>query len=146
MRCVGKPEGFHLNEVELVASDCYNVAFVVEVLSATDTAYLVILNRIASDYDTWQIPVILTGDFNVTPDSVVVKSVLSFNGCGEKLVDATADIPVSFHGYHPDTCKSKIDYVFTNLPFIKGSSFAATDCENSVYLSDHYPVGTVLEL
>ena len=76
----------------------------------------------------------------------MVKSVLSFNGCGEKLVDATADIPVSFHGYHPDTCRSKIDYVFTNLPFVKGSSFAATDYENGVYLSDHYPVGTVLEL
>ena len=46
MRCVGKPEGFHLNEVELVASDCYNVAFVVEVLSATDTADFVILEAV----------------------------------------------------------------------------------------------------
>ena len=27
----------------------------------------------------------LTGDFNVLPDSVVRKSVLSFEGCGEKL-------------------------------------------------------------
>ena len=51
-----------------------------------------ILGRIAADYDTWALPVILTGDFNVTPDSYVYKSVVTFTGCGAPLKDATADV------------------------------------------------------
>ncbi len=105
-----------------------------------------ILNRIAADYDTCPLPVILTGDFNVTPDSKVVKSVLNFDGCGDKLTDATADILFSFHAYNPEKYHSKIDYIFTNLPYDKSTSITATDCENGVYLSDHYPVGITLEL
>jgi endonuclease/exonuclease/phosphatase family metal-dependent hydrolase len=105
-----------------------------------------VLGRIASDYDVMQTPVILTGDFNVTPDSVVVKSVLDFNGCGDKLIDTTADIKGTYHGYNPSEILSKIDYVFTNLPYVKSSAVAAEDCENGVYLSDHYPVGVTLEI
>ena len=105
-----------------------------------------ILNRIAADYDTWALPVILTGDFNVDPDSVVVKSVTSFSGCGAPLIDVTADVGPTFHGYHPDRTGSKIDYIFTNLPLVEGSAFTARDERDGVYLSDHYPVGAVLEL
>ena len=44
-----------------------------------------ILNRIASDYAENPLPVVLTGDFNVTPDSLVYKSVVTFAGCREPL-------------------------------------------------------------
>lgn len=105
-----------------------------------------ILNRISSDYDRWQVPVILTGDFNVTPDSTVVKSVLHFDGCGKKLVDVTAGVGGTFHDYkNPDT-DFKIDYIFTNLECDASRSFKATDCEDGVYLSDHYPVCAYLEI
>ena len=107
-----------------------------------------ILNRIAADYDTWALPVILTGDFNVRPDSVVRKSVLEFAGCGEKLVDVTENVGMTFHGYRPQkhTDADRIDFIFTNLPCDASKSFTAKDEENGVYLSDHYPVGAFLEL
>lgn len=105
-----------------------------------------ILNRIASDYATWQLPVILTGDFNVEPDSVVRKSVLTFEGCGEKLKDVTSDVGITFHGYDPEKYGSKIDYIFTNLPCDAEKSFTARDEKDGVYLSDHYPVGALLEI
>lgn len=107
-----------------------------------------ILNRIASDYDTWALPVILTGDFNVQPDSVVRKSVLSFEGCGEKLKDVTANVGKTFHDYHPEdhADNDQIDYIFTNIPCDASKSFTAKDTKDGVYLSDHYPVGAFLEL
>ena len=106
-----------------------------------------ILNRIAADYDAWALPVILTGDFNVTPDSVVYKSVVSFNGCGgEVLRDVTADVGPTFHGYRPKKVHSKIDYIFTTMPCDETKSFTATDEKDGVYLSDHYPVCAELEI
>lgn len=105
-----------------------------------------ILNRIASDYAAWQLPVILTGDFNVTPESVVRRSVLSFEGCGAKLNDVTADVGITFHGYAPEKYGTKIDYIFTNLPCDTARSFTAKDERDGVYLSDHYPVGAFLEI
>ena len=104
-----------------------------------------ILNRIANDYEINPLPVILTGDFNVTPDSWVYKSVVGFDGLDKPLADATAGIGISFHGYHPERgTGSKIDFVFTTLPFDPEKSFAATDGADGEYLSDHYPVGAVL--
>lgn len=105
-----------------------------------------ILNRIAADYDTWALPVILTGDFNVTPDSFVYKSVVTFRGCGAPLKDMTADVGITFHGFRPGEIGSKIDYVFTTLPCDTSKSVTADDCVDGLYLSDHYPVGAELEL
>ncbi|MBE6542720.1 MAG: endonuclease/exonuclease/phosphatase family protein, partial [Ruminococcaceae bacterium] len=105
-----------------------------------------ILNRIASDYAEWQLPVILTGDFNVKPDSVVRKSVVSFEGCGSPLVDVTENVGSTFHGYRPDKISVKIDYIFTNLPCDKSKSFTAKDEKDGIFLSDHYPVGAFLEI
>lgn len=105
-----------------------------------------ILNRIASDYDTWALPVILTGDFNVTPDSVVRKSVLEFKGCGDPLIDVTEHVGFTFHAYKPSEVGVKIDYIFTNLKCDSSQSFTARDEKEGVYLSDHYPVGAYLEI
>lgn len=105
-----------------------------------------ILNRIAADYDAWALPVILTGDFNVTPDSFVYKSVVSFTGCGAPLKDVTADVGPTFHGFHPERPGQKIDYVFTTLPCDTTKSAAARDEVDGISLSDHYPVGAYVEL
>lgn len=105
-----------------------------------------ILNRIASDYAEWQLPVILTGDFNVKPDSVVYKSVIGFNGCGAPLIDVTENVGPTFHAYRPAEVGIKIDYIFTNLPCDSSKSFTARDEKDGVYLSDHYPTAAFLEL
>ena len=106
-----------------------------------------ILNRIANDYEVNPLPVILTGDFNVTPDSYVYKSVVSFKGCGSPLTDVTSDVGISYHGYHPERGEgSKIDYIFTTFLCDTKYSFTAKDEMNGEYLSDHYPVGAMLVL
>ena len=105
-----------------------------------------ILNRIAADYDAWPLPVILTGDFNVTPDSMVYKSVVSFSGCGSPLKDVTSDVGPTFHGFRNDWAGSKIDYVFTTLPCDTSRSSTVTDKVDGLTLSDHYPVGAYVEL
>ena len=105
-----------------------------------------ILNRMVADYQTWQMPVILTGDFNVTPESKVYATVNGFDGCGAPLVDVTADVGFTFHAYQPEKKQEKIDYIFTNIPADFAKSMKATDNENGIFLSDHYPVGASLIL
>ncbi len=104
-----------------------------------------ILARMAADYARRPMPVILTGDFNAYPDSLVYRSAQGFAGCGLPLVDVTQATGGTFHDFgrlHP---AEKIDYIFTNLPCL-GPAFLAEDQEDGVYLSDHYPVGVELEL
>lgn len=85
-------------------------------------------------------PVILTGDFNDTPDSETVRLCESFSGCGGTLTDAAAGYGVgaTYHGYHPETARDRIDYIFTNLPVL--SCRTLTEEKNGVFLSDHYPM------
>ena len=104
----------------------------------------VILNRMAEDYKKWPMPVILTGDMNATPESPVIKSILAFTGAGEKLEDKTAPAGFTFHNNNPEKTQIKIDYVFTNLPSTEAMKI--TDEVNGITVSDHYPVGAVLEL
>lgn len=107
-----------------------------------------VLNRIAADYAAWQLPVILTGDFNITPESPVYRSVLSFSGCGTPLRDVTAAVGDTFHNFEPQNPveQMKIDYIFTTLPCDITRSFRAMDEQDGQYLSDHYPVGAYLTL
>ncbi len=105
-----------------------------------------ILNRIAADYAENPLPIVLTGDFNVTPDSLVYKSVVTFRGCGEPLKDVTAEVGTTFHGFRSDWPGSKIDYIFTTLPCDTSKSFTARNERDGVPFSDHYPVGADLEL
>ena len=104
-----------------------------------------ILNRIAADYAENPLPIVLTGDFNVTPDSLVYKSVVTFAGCREPLKDVTADVGATFHGFRSDWPGSKIDYIFTTLPCDASKSFTARNERDGVPFSDHYPVGADLE-
>ncbi len=104
-----------------------------------------ILSRMAADYARRPMPVILTGDFNAYPDSLVYQSAQGFAGCGRPLVDVTAATGGTFHDFGRQSPPEKIDYIFTNLPSL-GPAFLAQDQEDGVYLSDHYPVGVELAL
>lgn len=104
-----------------------------------------ILSRMAADYAKWQMPVILTGDFNAYPDSLVYQSACGFSGCGGPLKDASRDVGGTFHNFGRLEPATKIDYIFTNLP-CAGAAFLAEDQKDGVYLSDHYPVGVELGL
>ena len=106
-----------------------------------------ILERMTRDYGAWQLPVILTGDLNITPASKTYRSLVEFTGCGTPLRDLTTEVGPTLHNYMPKTVHEKIDYIFTNLPHDPSKTVKATDHDDAGhYLSDHYPVGAEILL
>ena len=90
---------------------------------------------------------ILTGDFNVTPESVVYQSVINFKGCGAPLADVTADVGPTFHGYKPEKKGSKIDYIFTDAPALPENAYAVSEgAIDGIYVSDHDPLFAEIEV
>jgi len=114
-------------------------------------------------------PVILTGDFNDTPDSETVRRCLRHTardasgavpGSAAEAVSGRAafttfrgvlrdvaseyGVGATYHGYHPETAEDRIDYIITNLPAL--SCQALTETQNGLFLSDHYPVAAELAL
>jgi len=108
-----------------------------------------VLSRIARDYAGDPLPVILGGDFNDIPASKVIRAVSSFKGAGEDFRDVTEDVGITYHEYQPDdpSRTMKIDYVFTNAPCDASLSCTVKDhTEEGMYLSDHYPILTFIEI
>ena len=93
------------------------------------------------------LPCILTGDLNATPDTTEIK-MLSANK-KFPLTDATAKVGGTFHGFgrYTDENAEKIDYVFTNLKTDAERSYAVEDKhEDGIYISDHRPVVAFVEI
>ena len=106
-----------------------------------------ILTKINQDDSRWpDVPVILTGDLNATPDSAVYGQIKGFVSNGSVLKDLSETVGGTFHGYRPQSVLEKIDYIFTNCPADVSQSCCLKDEENGVYLSDHYPVVAHIEL
>jgi endonuclease/exonuclease/phosphatase family metal-dependent hydrolase len=91
-----------------------------------------------------ELPFVLTGDFNATPDTLAIKMV---NGTAEAMgtVDATSKIETSFHGYGKRQENLKIDYIFTNLPTDPSESYAVPNPKEGFY-SDHFALCAYTEL
>lgn len=105
-----------------------------------------ILTRIKADDAIYpDTPVVLTGDFNATPDSAVHCQLTSFASCGKRLKDVTALVGGTYHGYSPEKELVKIDYIYTNADSNPSGSITLTDNEDGLYLSDHYPVLAEIE-
>jgi endonuclease/exonuclease/phosphatase family metal-dependent hydrolase len=89
-----------------------------------------------------KLPVVFTGDLNVTPDSEAITTIKSF------LID-TKDVTIeppygpvgTFNNFNwNDPLKRKIDYIFVNKGF-KVQKFAVlSDSKDQKYYSDHLPV------
>jgi endonuclease/exonuclease/phosphatase family metal-dependent hydrolase len=106
-----------------------------------------VLSRIAADEARYPgTPVILTGDFNIYPDNPIIAGISKFSVGGRLMTDVTADVGGTFHAYKPETVHSKIDYIFTTAECDASRSQTLTECEDGVYLSDHYPVVAELEI
>lgn len=83
-------------------------------------------------------PSIITGDFNVTPESEAYKTVISSGFSDARLVSENTDSTATFHDF--GKCGGIIDFIFINK-FIKAEKFTTvTDTFDGVYPSDHYPV------
>jgi len=86
-------------------------------------------------------PVILTGDLNAPPESPEISVFRAY----PEYRNATEGIGMTYHGYMKGTPGS-IDYIFLRGPISCLKTEKWMDCENGVYLSDHYPVCAHLEL
>lgn len=85
---------------------------------------------------------ILTGDFNALPDT---PEITAFTDAG--ITDATSELGGTFHAFGRRETKSKIDYIFTNLPCDKAESFIIPDeGVEGIYISDHHPVCATVEI
>lgn len=99
------------------------------------------LERIRCDREYANYPVILMGDFNSTPHSMVLSALRNYPSV--KLKDATAALGYTYHEFeNPSLEKTKIDYIFTDLEYDPVSSRRVTLRRESdgMFLSDHYPV------
>ncbi|MBQ9760251.1 MAG: endonuclease/exonuclease/phosphatase family protein [Clostridia bacterium] len=90
------------------------------------------------------LPFILTGDYNATPETLAVQMILASR---DRLgtVDATSEITHSFHGYGKYTEGYKIDYVFTSLPTNPAESYAVPQPTPHFY-SDHHALCAFVEV
>ena len=84
--------------------------------------------------------VIMAGDYNDLPDSIIWKA---FEEHGE-WTEVTPDSGYTFHGYGKESSE-KIDYIYVRGNLECKSYEKWTVCEDGVYLSDHYPLGAELE-
>lgn len=87
-------------------------------------------------------PLFIMGDFNATPDSEAVGICKS----RKELVDITGHIENTRHDF--GTAKIKIDYIFISDILKKSviKTEAWKDVIEGIYLSDHYPICTELEI
>ncbi|QNN43207.1 endonuclease/exonuclease/phosphatase family protein [Pedobacter roseus] len=88
------------------------------------------------------LPVVFTGDLNVTPETEAIATIKSFlTDAKEVSVEAPYGPAGTFNGFHFDSdLKDRIDYVFVNKGF-KVQKFAVlTDSKDKRYYSDHLPV------
>ena len=90
--------------------------------------------------------VILTGDFNATPEAPEIAAFTKWQG--GFLHDATAGLGGTFHGYGKfmGAESPKIDYIITSLPSASDGFVRTEEPDGGVYSSDHYPVFCELEL
>lgn len=89
-----------------------------------------------------KLPVVFTGDLNVTPETEAIATIKSFLiDTKEITVEAPYGPTGTFNGFKWDSpLKDKIDYVFVNKAF-KVQKFAVlSDSKDQRYYSDHLPV------
>ena len=95
------------------------------------------------------LPFIITGDMNATPEAPEIALFTSRALCGRPVVDATANLGPTFHSFGklaPEDCV-KIDYIFTNLPTDPTESYAVPDDDAcGCYYSDHNALCAFVEL
>ncbi|WP_316803935.1 endonuclease/exonuclease/phosphatase family protein [Pedobacter nototheniae] len=89
-----------------------------------------------------KLPVILTGDLNVTPETEAISTIKSFLSDTK---DITVEPPYgptgTFNNFNFNSeLKDKIDYVFVNKGFSVQKFAVLTDSKDQRYYSDHLPV------
>ncbi len=86
-------------------------------------------------------PFVVSGDMNAGPESPAIKAFTDYELCGRPVIEATAGVGGTFHGYGRHNPPAKIDYIFTDMPCDSSKSYVIHDEPvDGVYISDHMPV------
>jgi len=91
---------------------------------------------ISKDNEITELPCILLGDFNAEPDS---PEIIEWNK-NAGLIDLTSCLPVTYHEFGQVEKFEKIDYIYISTDMQDNGIESWTDCNNQIYLSDHYPI------
>lgn len=102
-----------------------------------------ILNQIQEENRVMRLPVILTGDFNATPESGLFKEMDGFapmTSCFDLFTEEEKKNSKTIHGYKGGMEGSPIDYIFCSEEIDWLSTVIVRDQFGQGYPSDHYPV------
>lgn len=93
------------------------------------------------------LPVVATGDFNVTPDSDCYATMISSNMGDARTLAPDSDSSFTFHWFDPDKYHDIIDYVFVDRATVAPVRFRVFNEKiNGSFYSDHYAVYADIEL
>jgi endonuclease/exonuclease/phosphatase family metal-dependent hydrolase len=123
----------------------YNIHLDHESEDARVTQMKCLLEHIAEDQKKINLPMLLMGDFNALPSSETIKYIDTYKALS--LQEMTQDISATFHGFGKSKPHVKYDYIYTDPDTAKKIKSVETwaDVRNGIYLSDHFPIGIMLE-
>lgn len=102
-------------------------------------ALVQIMEHLEKKKDFGELPVLLMGDFNASPDSEELKVMEQY----PQYRNITAGIGITFHNY--GKASETIDYIYAKGFPGRASVRKWTEQEDGIYLSDHYPICAELE-
>ncbi len=102
-----------------------------------------ILNKMQEKNLVRKLPVILTGDFNDTPENGLFDVIDEFEplaSCYDLMSEEEKVNALTFHGYKGGMEGNPIDYIFTSQEIELLSTAIVRDKVENGYPSDHYPI------
>lgn len=92
--------------------------------------------------NTDNLPVVLTGDFNLAPDEKPIQTIKSYMEDGQDITQTPFYGPTgSFNGFDSEMILDRrIDYIFVKNFIVKSYTHIDDRLENLKYISDHLPV------
>jgi len=115
--------------------------------SAREKSIGLILNQFNTEIN--EIPVVLMGDFNITPENPVYQRIIAMNTLTDSYKESHPGESISgatFHGWKDAVPSERIDYIFSSEGLRIISSEVLHTRHNDIYPSDHFPLNTVLKL
>lgn len=113
--------------------------------TAREKSAELIVNKI-KETNTDDLPVVLTGDFNLTPDEKPIHRITNYMRDGKEFTNSPFyGTSGTFNGFEPDRILNhRIDYIFVKNLKVENYTHIDDRLENLKYISDHFPVLTTL--
>ncbi len=114
--------------------------------TAREKSAELILKKI-NEINTDNLPVVLTGDFNLTPDEKPIHLIKNYMQDGKEITKTPFyGTSGTFNGFEPDrVLDHRIDYIFVKNLKVENYMHIDDRMENLKYISDHFPVLATLK-